>query len=109
MLKSRLLLFFCLISSFTALNAQKTVWSSFQKYNGGNATLNIIGETNEGMLALRYSDRNLKKNVFIDYYDFSMRLRNTVGIGMRKQQLEKILLFKNRHAVCLQINTCKFW
>lgn len=78
-----------------ALNAQRTVWSSFQKYNGGNATLNIIGETSDGMLALRYSDRNLKKNVFIDYYDFSMRLKNTVGIGMRKQQLEKILLFNN--------------
>ena len=85
-----------LVGMGVTLNAQKTVWSTFQKHNNGNSTINIIGETSEGLLSLRYSDRNLKKNVFIDFFDFSMRIKNSVGIGLRKQELEKLLLFEDR-------------
>lgn len=78
------------------VSAQQMVWASFEKFSGTNTHCNVIGETDAGVLLLRFKDKNLKRNVYIDYYDHALRLKNSFGISERKKQVEKILLLNGK-------------
>jgi hypothetical protein len=72
------------------------VWASFDKFSGSNTHCNVIGENDKGVLILRYKDKSLKRNVYIDFYDHGLRLKNTFAISERKKQVDKVLLLKNQ-------------
>ncbi len=76
--------------------SQTLIWASFDKFSGSNAHCSAIGENNDGVFILRYKDKNLRKNTYIDYYDHNLRLINTISIAERKKSVEKILLLGQR-------------
>jgi len=76
--------------------AQQMVWASFDKFSGANTHCNVIGENDQGMLILRYKDKSLRRNVYIDFYDHGLRLKNTMSISERKKQVDKVLLLNDK-------------
>ena len=76
------------------LQAQQMIWASYDKFSGANNHCNTIGEFKEGLYMLRYKDKNLKKNVYIDYYDHNLRLIESTQVGERKMSLEKVMLLE---------------
>jgi len=96
----RFILFILLNLLVFQTQAQQMIWASYDKFSGANNHCNTIGEFDEGLYMLRYKDKNLKKNVYIDFYDHNLRLIETTQVGERKMGLEKIMLLEaNLHLI----------